>query len=132
MSLTQLAWCALTNDKPYIRELVGDLASLSALHIELFMAEARAEAERVKRKAALLLAASLSLSLALVFFLTAIIATAWDTPYRVHALFGVPIVMAIVGGIFYWRSSALESPSAPFARSAAELKKDADWMMGLL
>ena len=49
--------CALTNDKPYIRELVGDFASMSALHIELFMAEARAEAERVKRKAVLLLAA---------------------------------------------------------------------------
>ena len=132
MSLTQLAWCALTNDKPYIRGLVGDFASMSALHIELFMAEARAEAERVKRKAVLLLAASLSLSIALVFFLAAIIATAWDTPYRVHALFGVPIVIAIVGGIFYWLASSLETPAAPFARSVAELKKDADWMMALL
>lgn len=132
MSLTQLAWCALTTDKPYIRGLVGDLASMSALHIELFMAEARVEAERVKRKAVLFLAASLSLSIALVFFLVALIASAWDTPYRIHILFGVPIVMAIVGGIFYWLASSQEAPAAPFARSAAELKKDAAWMMDLL
>lgn len=132
MSLTQLAWCALTTDKPYIRGLVGDLASMSALHIELFMAEARVEAERVKRKAVLFLAASLSLSIALVFFLVALIASAWDTPYRIHMLFGVPIVMAIVGGIFYSLASSQEAPAAPFARSAAELKKDAAWMMDLL
>ena len=132
MSLTQLAWCALTTDKPYIRGLVGDLASMSALHIELFMAEARVETERVKRKAVLFLAASLSLSIALVFFLVALIASAWDTPYRIHMLFGVPIVMAIVGGIFYWLASSQEAPAAPFARSAAELKKDAAWMMDLL
>ena len=132
MSLTQLAWCALTTDKPYIRGLVGDLASMSALHIELFMAEARVETERVKRKAVLFLAASLSLSIALVFFLVALIASAWDTPYRIHMLFGVPIVMAIVGGIFYSLASSQEAPAAPFARSAAELKKDAAWMMDLL
>ena len=132
MSFTQLAWCALTTNKPYIRGLVGDLASMSALHLELFMAEARIEAERVKRKAVLLLAASLLLAIALVFFLGAIIASAWDTPYRMHMLFGVPIVVAMVGGIFYWLASSLETPAAPFARSAAELRKDADWMMSLL
>ena len=132
MSLKQLAWCALSNDKPYIRGLVGDLASMSALHVELFMAEARAEAARVKRKAVLLLAACLSLSIALVFFLVAIIAIAWDTPYRVHALFGVPIVIAIAGGIFYRLASSLETPAAPFARSAAEFRKDAIWIMDLL
>ena len=44
----------------------------------------------------------------------------------------VPIVIAIVGGIFYWLASSLETPAAPFARSVAELRKDADWMMALL
>jgi len=132
MNLLQLGWRALTNDKPYIRGLVADLGSMGKLHAELFMSEARAEGERIKRKIVLLIAALLVTAIAVMFLLAAIVASAWDTPYRMHALFGVPLLLAISGGILYMCAAAQATPTPPFAQTAAELKKDADWVMELL
>lgn len=132
MNLVQLGWRALTSDKLYMRGLVADLGSMSRLHVELFMAEARAESARIKRKMLLLIAALGLVAMAVVFLLIAIIAMAWDTPYRMHALFGVPLILAIAGGISYFCATAQTTKSAPFAQTTAELKKDADWVMELL
>lgn len=132
MNLMQFGWRALTDDRPYVKSLIGDLAGLSKLHIQLFIAEAQLEKARLKRKALLLIGAGIALSNAVVFFLLAIMVSAWDTPYRMHALFGVPLLLGAVGGIFYAVASAKPGGDRPFARSASELKKDADWVMGLL
>ncbi len=132
MNLMELGWRALMNDKPYMKGLIGDLSNMSRLHIELFIAEARIERERLKRKAILLCASFISIAIAVVFFLAAIIAAFWDTPYRFIALFGVPLLLVIIAGVCY-RTATSELPDTqPFALSTAEIKKDADWLMSLL
>jgi uncharacterized membrane protein YqjE len=132
MNLMQFGWRALTDERPYVKGLIGDLAGMSRLHIELFIAEARLEKARLKRKAMLLVSAGITLAIAMIFFLLAVTASAWDTPYRMHTLFGVPLLLAVTGGILYAMASAKPIGNKPFARSASELKKDADWIMGLL
>lgn len=132
MNLMQLGWRALTHDRPHVKSLIGDLAGMSKLHVELFVAEARVEKARLKRKAAMLIAAGISLSIAVVFFLLAIMVSAWDTPYRMHALFGVPLLLAVIGGILYAKASSDSRQGTPFERTASELKKDAAWVMELL
>ena len=132
MNLVQLGWRALTSDKLYMRGLIADFGSMSRLHIELFMAEARAESARIKRKMLLLIAAFVLVAMAVLFFLVAIIALAWDTPYRMYALLGVPLTLAITGGISYFCAAAQTTDIPPFAQTTAELKKDADWVMELL
>ncbi len=132
MNLMQLGWRALTDDRPYVKSLIGDLAGMSKLHVELFVAEARVEKARLKRKAAMLIAAGISLSIAVVFFLLATMVSAWDTPYRMHALFGVPLLLAVIGGILYAKASSDSRQATPFERTASELQKDAAWVMELL
>jgi uncharacterized membrane protein YqjE len=132
MNLMQFGWRALTDDRPYVKGLIGDLAGMSKLHVELFIAEAQIEKARLKRKAVLLISAGIAVSIAVVFFLLAIMVSAWDTPYRMHALFGVPLLLALAGGILYAMASVRPTGNKPFERSASELKKDADWVMGLL
>ena len=132
MNLMQLGWQALMNDKPYVKALIGDFSNMSRLHIELFIAEARIERDRLKRKALLLCVSFITLAIAVVFLLAAIIAAFWDTPYRIFALFGVPLLLLVFAGICY-RTATLEVPETPpFALSVAEIKKDADWLMSLL
>ena len=132
MNLMQLGWRALTDDRPYVKGLIGDLASMSKLHIELFIAEANVEKARLKHKLLLMIAAGITISIAVVFFLLAVMVSAWDTPYRMHALFGVPLIMLIIGSILYALASASDSTNAPFERTKSELKKDAEWVMELL
>ena len=132
MNLMQLGWRALMDDKPYVKGLIGDLSNMSRLHIELFIAEARIERERLKRKALLLCVSFIALAIAVVFLLVAIIAAFWDTPYRFFALFCLPLLLLIIAGICY-RAATLEMAEAPpFALSAAEIKKDANWLISLL
>jgi uncharacterized membrane protein YqjE len=132
MNLMQFGWRALTDDRPYVKGLIGDLAGMSKLHIELFVAEAREEKARLKRKLMMLAAAGIMLSIALLFFLLAIMVSAWDTPYRMHTLFGVPLLLAIVGAVLYSSASSKANTKAPFERTTSELKKDAEWVMELL
>ena len=132
MNLMQLGWRAVMNDRPYVKELAGDFASLSALHVELFMVEARAEATRLKRRALLLFATAAAMAIAVVFFLAAIIAAFWDTDYRLYALFGVPSALVLVAFILYQLAAMQKSITPPFQQSAAEIKKDVDWVLDLL
>jgi uncharacterized membrane protein YqjE len=132
MNLMQFGWRALTDDRPYVKSLVGDLAGMSKLHLELFVAEARVEKARLKRKVMMLALAGITLSISLVFFLLAIMVSAWDTPYRMYALFGVPLLLAIVGAVLHTTASSKASDKAPFERTTSELKKDAAWVMELL
>jgi uncharacterized membrane protein YqjE len=132
MNLMQFGWRALTDDRPYVKGLLGDLAGMSKLHLELFVAEAKVEKARLKRKVVMLAAAGITLSISLVFFLLAIMVSAWDTPYRMHALFGVPLLLAIIGAVLYATASSNTSSKAPFERTKSELKKDAAWVMELL
>ena len=132
MNLMQLGWRALTQDKAFVKALLGDIAGMSKLHLELFMAEARVEGLRLKRKIFLLAAATISISLAVLFFFIAIMVAAWDTPYRLYALFGMPVFLAVTGGILYAVSSAQKPTHAAFERTTAELKKDAQWLIEIL
>ena len=132
MNLMQLGWRALTHDRPYVKSLVGDLAGMTKLHMELFVAEARVEKARLTRKIAMLIAAGVALSISVVFFLLAIMVSAWDTPYRMHALFGVPLLLALIGAFLYAKASSNSRQDTPFERTASELKKDAAWVMELL
>ena len=132
MNLMQFGWRALTADRPYVKGLIGDLAGMSKLHLELFVAEAKVEKARLKRKVMMLAAAGITFSIALVFFLLAIMVSAWDTPYRMHALFGLPLLLAIIGAVLYIAASSNTSRRAPFERTTSELKKDAAWVMELL
>lgn len=128
----QLGWRALTDDRPYIKGLIGDLAGMSKLHLELLMAEARVEKVRLTRKATMLIAAGITLSIAAVFFLLALMVLAWDTPYRMHAMFGMPLLLAAISAILYAKASPDSAHSKPFERTTSELKKDAAWVMELL
>ena len=132
MNLMQFGWRALTDDRPYVKGLLGDLAGMSKLHLELFIAEAKVEKARLKRKVVMLAAAGITLSISLVFFLLAIMVSAWDTPYRMHALFGVPLLLAIIGAGLYATASSNSADKVPFERTTSELKKDAAWVMELL
>ena len=132
MNLMQFGWRALTDDRGYVKGLIGDLAGMSKLHLELFVAEARIEKARLQRKVLMLALAGITLSISLVFFLLAIMVSAWDTPYRMHALFGVPLILAIIGALLYATASSTRAGKVPFERTTIELKKDAAWMMEML
>jgi len=132
MNLLQFGWRAITDRRPYIKDIVGDIAGMSRLHVELFIAEALVEKARLKHKAILSLVAFFLFFIATMFFLGAVMVSAWDTPYRMHVLFGIPLLLAIAGGAALAMAANKKTDAPPFSRSATELKKDVDWLMELL
>ncbi len=132
MNLLQFGWRAATDNRPFIKDIVSGVAGMSRLHVELFIAEALVEKARLQRKALLLVVAFFLLFTATIFFLSAIMVSAWDTPYRMHALFGVPLLLAVGSAIALAMAANKKTDTPPFQRSTTELKKDADWLMGLL
>jgi len=132
VNLPQLTWRALTADKPFIKGLIGDAAAIGKLHAALFIADAKAEAARLQRKVLLLAAASAAIAIAVVFLLGGIVASCWDTPYRMYALFGAPLSLAVLGGVLYALATAEDSSAKPFERTTAELANTAEWAMDLI
>jgi hypothetical protein len=47
-------------------------------------------------------------------------------------LYGIPLLLSIIGAAMLWMVASPKVDHAPFARTTAELKKDADWLMTLL
>ena len=129
MNIMQLAAAAMNRDQPQMKALVGDVATIGRLHLDLFVMEARAEHERLKRKLLLLVGAYITGTLGVLFFLIAVVAAAWDGPYRNYVLFGVPILLTLLALIFYNLAAPKPGQAAPFALSANELKKDCAWVM---
>jgi uncharacterized membrane protein YqjE len=132
MNLLQFGWRAVTDNRPFIKDVVSGVAGMSRLHVALFIAEAKLEKARLQRKALLSILGGVLLLMALLFFVIAIMVSAWDTPYRLHVLYGVPLLFAIGGGIALTMAANKKNAAPPFQRTSAELKKDADWLMGLL
>ena len=132
MNLLQLGWRAATDNRPYIKDIFSGVAGMSRLHVELFIAEALVEKARLQRKALLLVIAFFLLLVGTIFFLSAVVVSAWDTSYRLHVLFGVPFVLAVGGVAALAMAANKKTEAAPFARTSAEIKKDVDWLMGLL
>jgi len=132
MNLLQFGWRAATDNRPFIKDIVSGMAGMSRLHVELFIAEALIEKARLERKTKLLIVAFFLLFTAMIFFLSAVMVSAWDTPYRLHVLFGVPVLLAAAGAVALAMAANKKTDTPPFARTTTELKKDADWLMGLL
>lgn len=132
MNLLQLGWRAATDNRPFIKNVVSGVADMSRLHIELFIAEALAEKARLQQKAMLFVVGFFLILIATIFFMCAIILSAWDTPYRLHVLYGMPTILAICGAIAFAVAMNNKPENPPFAQSSAELKKDVNWLMGLL
>lgn len=122
----------MTDNRPFIKDVVSGVAGMSRLHVELFIAEAKLEKARLQRKAVLSIVGGVLVFIAILFFIAAIMVSAWDTPYRLHVLYGVPLLLAIGGGIALTMAADKKNATPPFQRTSAELKKDADWLMGLL
>lgn len=132
MDMSRFALHALATRSEDIRGFMGDVAEMGKLHLQLLAEEAVLEKARLKRQAILLSIAGLGIAMAVLFTLSAIIVLAWDTPYRMHAVIGVPLVLwisTVAVAVLFYRETVGHKP---FARTAEELRKDGAWLMSLL
>lgn len=108
-----------------LRNLAASLVSHLHTRLELFATEF---AEEKLRLTSLLLNVLLALCFffaAIIFAALFVIAAAWDTPYRLHAVGGLTLLFLAGAGIFWGIVRAkLQSRPRLFEASLAEIYKD--------
>ncbi|MDO9453580.1 MAG: phage holin family protein [Stagnimonas sp.] len=116
----------LRNASRVLLEHLGD-------HLDLLRLEAAQELSRLGGVVGLWFVLALVVQLGMIFGVTLLIATLWNTEYRTHAMFGSGIVMLVSAAYCYWQIQRLGSRATQrFAGTSQQWKRDLDLIRELI
>ena len=115
-----------------IKNFTASLVTHLHTRLQLFATELAEEKHRITSILFCVLAAVFFSMIAIILTAVLVIAAAWDTPYRLHAVGGLILVFLIGAGIFWSRvRGKLKSKPRLFQASLAELYKDQQQLRSL-